>query len=431
MPLKLPKSARSLLVFGTKIGGAGLAFLLNIAITRAVGIHDAGVFFVSLSLVTILYAVARFGLGYTTYRFIAELDARRREDLRSLTASVVALVAFSSTLIGVALSAGSEWVSAQLFEFNEGAFVVALLAWTIPIYCTGSILSEVLKGLRKPLQYALFENVLIKACALLGVVSLGHWWGLQGTSWAFLGANIVALVTVTILCLRALSEQPASSRRFYPFSEVLKTTSMFAVVSISTVLAQWLGPLIVGYLLSPADAAIFFTAYRTSVVLEFVVISIVSVTGPALVAAYTTSGITAVTKLARPEALKALVGASCLAVPALVLAPRIMGLYGSEFAIGENVLRILIVAQVINAPLGVFNAAMIALKKERHMAALAPLSAMGAAVLSGVFTLLWGLPGAAVGVGISTVLYNITIYVVLRRISALGLATDNTRIERI
>lgn len=416
MRLRFPRSARSLLVFGMKVGGAGLALILNIAITRSIGSHAAGVFFIALSLTTILYAAARFGLGYTTYRYVAEMAASGRgQEVRRVSASVTLMVTAFSLLLGFLVSANAGWITRTFFGSDEGTSVVAILAWTIPIYSIGSILSEILKGLSRPLQYALFENILIKACAIPAVLLLSTNFGVDGTALGILLANCLALLVVIAMAYRALERHPRPNTPLYDVRELLRTTSFFAVVSLSTVLAQWLAPLIVGNLLTPTDAAIFFTAYRTSAVLEFVVISIVSVAGPALVGAYAGGSVAAVVKLARPEALRALAGVSALAVPSLLLAPHIMGLYGADFVRGEDVLRILVVFQIINAPLGIFNAAVIALKREKIMALLAPLSAILAAGLSYTLASIWGLPGAATGVGLSSVLYNLMIYGILLR----------------
>lgn len=415
MRIRIPQSLRSLVVFGMKVGGAGLAFILNIAITRVIGIHDAGVFFIAFSLTTILYAVARFGLGYTTYRSIAEAAIEEGVPrVRQTANSVVLLVSAISIVIAITVIASADLLSHWLFGSSEGVAVLILLALTIPLYCIGSIFSEILKGLRRPIGYALFENIIIKACAVPIVLWLGVSLGLVGAGWAMLVANAVGLVVVTLLTVSVLRGFPAATRAHVDnLPTLLSTTALFAVVSLSTVLSQWLGPLIVGQVLTPSDAAIFFTAYRTSAVLEFVVISIVSVAGPAFVAANSLGGIKSVLKLAKPEALKALGAVLLLAVPAAIFASPLMTMYGADFARGDNALRALILFQVINAPLGVYNAAVIALKREKAMAVLAPVSAILVAVLSYTFTLQWGVLGAAVGVGLSMMTYNLMVYAIL------------------
>lgn len=397
---------RPLAVFATKLAGAGLALLLNVTVSRTIGIHEAGMFFIGLSLVTMLYALARFGMGYAIYRCVAELSETGRQDaLADTVRAALGRVGLLSLPAGTLMALASPWLAGLLFGDAGKAPVLAVLAATIPVYCLGSVLSEVLRGRRQPLQYALFENVLIKALAIPLVIGLGTAFGLVGAGLGFLAANAGALVFAAIAVVRVLKPiagVPAPCDR----PALYRAARYFAVVSIAGVTTQWLGPLVVGSLLSPADAALFFTAYRTAAVLDFVVISIVAVAGPAFVGAFARSGASGVGAMARPAALRALAGALALAMPLWLSARFIMGLYGEAFAAGETVLRILIAFQVLNAPLGVFTAAAIARKQERRMAGAALVAVSASALLIAAGTGLYGLTGAACASGLALVLQN-------------------------
>jgi O-antigen/teichoic acid export membrane protein len=396
------------MTFGTRVAGAGAAFILNIALARVLDIASAGYFFVSLSLVTIVYALARLGLGYSTYRFTAEICAKNEQSLlKDLSFTVLSIVAATSLLSFALVSALAQDISTNLFKSPEMYRCLQIMAISIPLYCIGSIASEVLKGLGRPLQYSIFESFIIKAFAIPLIIVFGTMYGISGAAWAFVAANLVGLIFVGFCFFSAIRafrwhEGPKKIHK----SELYRATVYFSVVSLSTVLSQWAGPLIVGHLIGARETAIFYAAFRTAAVLDLIVISIGAVSGPLFVKAYIDGGTQALKLAALKTSKTALAGAIALSIPLVIWAPQVMLIYGKDFAEGAFALRIFLVAQWVNAPLGIFGIAVIAAKRERTMAALAPAATLIGLLVTYLLTSRYGLIGASIGVAFTTLVYN-------------------------
>jgi len=406
----------ALIVFCTKIIGAGSALLLNVVIARILRADGAGIFFMCMSVVTIAYALARMGFGYTTYRYIAEAnETGRSHEVRSIAEFSIGYVFKASIVVCLGVIIGAPYLSNTVLSAEEMVLPLSLMALTVPIYCVGGMYSEVLKGLRKPLPYSVFESVLIKVFAIPLLLFLGLSHGLLGAASAFVIANIIALAFVwyvgrsTINAISAMSGNVAT-----PYANkrgMLKSTVYFAVVSYSTVAAQWCSPLIVGATLDTSSAAVFFASYRTATILEFVLLSLAAVLGPIFVRAYADGGYTSLMRAAKKHAIRAAGTSVGLGAALFAVAQPLMRLYGEDFIAGVSPLRIMIVLQLITAPLGVFGLAVSAARGERVMAVITPISCLVGLIAVYIGAATWQLNGAAAGVGLANIVTNVLLFI--------------------
>lgn len=398
----------SLFVFATKILGAGSALVLNVVIARTLGIENAGLFFLNISIVTIAYAIARFGFGYTTYRYIAEAnETGRSNEVASIAGFSVLIVLTISIVTAATLTIFADYISQKMFKSPSMAMPLRVMSMTIPIYCVGGMYSEVLKGLRQPLKYSLFESVIIKAASIPLVLWLGTQFSLSGAAWAFVIANIIALCFVVLFGQRAISGASVKRQNFTEKRGMLRSAGYFASVSYFTVASQWVSPLIVGALLNPSSAAIFVTAYRTVVVLDFVLLSIAAVAAPLFVKAFAESGYVGLFSAAKGQVYQAMAISGTLAIMMFAAAPFIMNIYGPEFDLGISALRIMIALQAIATPLGVFGLAVSAAKGEKAMALITPIACLIGLFCAYLGAWFWGLNGAALGTIVSSLMTNI------------------------
>ena len=110
--------------------------------------------------------------------------------------------------------------------------------------------------------------------------------------------------------------------------------------------------------------------------------------------------------LATRSALWTLLGATCIALPAAVLAEPVLSWFGRDFAAGVPALRILLVGQVVVAGAGSQLYLLTMTGHERAAATLMLASTVGNAVVGAVFIRLFGLTGAAVATTLTMVAWN-------------------------
>ena len=134
-------SALAIRLFGTAIG-----FFVSVLIARLLGPNGAGVYFLAISVVTILSTVGRVGFDNTVVRFVAA-HASQSEWSDVLYTCRIALITVSvaSLLLGLTLLVGAEWISATLFNkpFMETPLRIASVA-VLPLSFS-MILAEVLR----------------------------------------------------------------------------------------------------------------------------------------------------------------------------------------------------------------------------------------------------------------------------------------------
>ena len=107
----------TLLAFGLKVIGAGLAFIFNVIIARLLGAEGAGLFFLALSVTAIGSVIGRIGLDNTLLRFIAthmakgEISQVKGVYLLGMTMAIIA--SGTLALLGFWLS---PWIAIEIFD---------------------------------------------------------------------------------------------------------------------------------------------------------------------------------------------------------------------------------------------------------------------------------------------------------------------------
>lgn len=409
---------RSVIVFALKIAGAGLAFLTNVIVARISSKEVAGVYFGILSVTTLLFAIARYGLGYSTVKLVAAADARGETDLIGATMfeSLKAVATYSIIVTSLALVTsimliGSSWISWPVMAS-------ALMLCSIAPFCVGSIIMEGVRGMRRSLAFGLFDSVVFKAVILAGLAIFGFEFGLTGLTIGYLFATILN----TIVAYRVFRSgySPGISPKFADIkqAEALRTiTHPLAIVSVATVTVQWAPTIIVSTLLAPAVAAEYFAAFRTAAVLDFIVIAAGVVVGPELVRASQLYGDRLMVRAAMKAAISVLVSATVIASMLFVFAPEVMQLYGTTYADGGGVLRILVVGQVIAAPFAFGLQVLIAGGHERKAAKAAALTAIAGVIVIFLGSNYGGNVGAAIGQSTALVIQALSLSVTAWRAS--------------
>jgi len=404
------RTKNQLFVFILKGAGAALAIALNVSVTRSLNLRDAGAMFMAISIITIVYALARLGFGYTTAKLVAVHYVRG--DFPRLKGSVVTAleaVLASSLVFGVAMFAAPFVPAARPIFSPELRLIIPVFALAVPVFCVGSMAAEVLKGLRRPVQFTIIDSVAQKAVSALLIFLLARAGGLAAAAWGYVAGIVFAAVCATILAYQAMPLAARTVRALHERRATYSSAAYFSVLSYGTVIGQWATPLIVGWKLSQAQSALYFAAYRTSAVVEFILISAAAVIGPVFIKVNENEGRTALYRTTYRTALMTFLSAGTIAIPMLLGAYWIMRLYGPDFVHATPALRILLTAQLLAAPAGVFLYTLIALHRERLVAITTPIAVTVGLTMVMFLSEHYGLAGAAIGQSIFVVGQNLLV----------------------
>jgi O-antigen/teichoic acid export membrane protein len=158
---------------------------------------------------------------------------------------------------------------------------------------------------------------------------------------------------------------------------------------------------------SAAEVGIFRAAWQITSVFNLIIISFDSVAGPRIAAAHRIGDLTGIARTWRQAVAIIFLLALPLFVVTLVYPEQLLGLFGPEFGAGATVLRILVLAQLINVLTGPVGSVLVMTGGERYALANS-LLALGVAVVC-AFVLIprYGLTGAALASALTLSIRNL------------------------
>lgn len=398
MGLKRRLLSQSSLIFASRLGGAGVIFLVQAAMARFWGAEILGQYLVVLAAVNIVAVVMPLGFETIGTYFAAEYRASGQgKALRSFMVRAYGHIAVTGLLLALVgrlalpfLGASGEVIAQHWVP------AVAMAIATAVVYCN----SALLVGLKRPLAGFFGDTVfrpLLVAAALAVALSLGNpERGLEMLLWLMaLGFAAIALAQLLWLA-RAASTIPAlaaapsrESRRWWRFA------LPWVIIALATDFFFDIDLLLLSGLLPHADLAVFGVATRVFSIVAFGVSAVYAVTLPDMFAANAGTDGSALARQVGDANLSASAVALGLFVAVLAAGPVVLMLFGEHFAQGLWPLAILCLSLVVRAAFG--PAALVLSLKDRPYATL-PAIALGLAMLAGGNAVLvpsFGLMGAA------------------------------------
>jgi O-antigen/teichoic acid export membrane protein len=429
----LSKSLVSLVI---KVATAGLTYLMYVILSRLMGITEYGYFAFGLSLATILAIGANFGQQTAILRYWPEeiVAGRPEKALDALRAggAVTVIAGFGITLI--LLAGGAVAGSAGLPSWHIAASAALILPLALAEYW-----SSVLRAQGSVWTALTPRDIVWRVAVPLLVVAL--WYAgvsLSGAAALLLTATILALsLGLQWMLARARKYEIApgtSGLRDY-WSERGKPSRSFFLGTVLDSAALNVDIILVGLLVAPAAAGIYFNAFRTAGLLTLFMFAITLVVAP-MVSQHYHAG-----EMRKAQAITALCAWAgfvfSLAVFAgfLVFGEQILGLFGEGQEQGKLILILLSIGLLVDAATGPSR---IVLMMTGHEGAYVRI--FGSIVLAGILVQLavipvWGLLGAAVVNMLARIAAQLAIaWFAHRRIgldtTLLGAFLVNSRVDR-
>jgi O-antigen/teichoic acid export membrane protein len=285
-------------------------------------------------------------------------------------------------------------------------------------------LNQVVRGqipvfLLKPLAMSVLLFVMI-----VGGLTLNPWNAMAINALTALAAWLLTRIWLKDLLPRAAHAVPVREGRRWFASMV-----PMALTDGMRMLQTQLSVLILGLLSTAGDVGLFRIAVSTAVVLMVPQAVIIPVVLPLISRLYVQKDMARLQLLLGRAAQVQFGGVLLLSLPLLIAPTPILSLvYGAEYAPAANVLRIVLLGQLISTAFGM-NAAVLNMTKHerrvtRAMAAGLVLNATSIALLLPI----WGITGAAVGFAMSMLAWNVLAWIDAWRL--LGIDTSFVGIRR-
>lgn len=403
-----PHILQTIAAFSIKIVGALLSFGFTILLARRYGPAGVGQFGLAVTTLLIASTAALMGTDYILIRTVAgDIKINRRDLARGAIRTVATMVVITSCVIAVLLAFGVAPVLGQLYQSaSDGLVLRAVTFGVIPVALI-RIVSSALRSSGRVLLAQILDGPMSMALAIATVLLL-HLAGL-GTTVVSAGVAYVAAIAV---CVGVGAAVQWRDMRHWPFTPVplppllAQGWPILCVVLVGYSI-DWLILTLLATHYSATDVGIFRTAWQVTSIFNLIIISFDAVAGPRIAAAHRVGDLSEIARTWRQAVAIILTLSLPLFILTLVFPGLVMQLFGSAFAQGTTVLRILALAQFINVLTGPIGSILIMTGGERYSLANSLLS-LGIALAAALTLIpLYGLTGAAIASALTLSVRNL------------------------
>jgi O-antigen/teichoic acid export membrane protein len=376
------------------------ALIVSVILARALGPQQFGLYSLVMTVTTFAYVVARFGIGETVYRYVAELDGSGKRTLAAMVRRRglrLGLLTSGAASLALVVAAGP---LAAFFQHHElRVYLVVGAASLVPLMA-GTVFENVLRGLQK-YQSLLWMNVLISplwvgGCTLV-VLSGG---GVVGVLLVGLVAEIATLAILGCCSHRELrmsasrSAMPSwLSRRLLRYN-----LAVAALLLINMVVWQRSELIFLGRFADAHQVAYYALPFSLTERLTLVAPgALVGVVLPGLAQAYGAADGERFTSLFSESIHWLAVVTFPIALLGASLAGAVVGLlYGAEYAPAVPVLQVLLLAMVFGVLGQAASSALLGLESQGWLLKTGACAVVVSITLDFLLIPRWGALGAAV-----------------------------------
>ena len=398
----------SIMAFCVRALGAVAGFIATFFIARELGAAESGYYFLAFSVISILAAISRLGMGNTVIRFIGAGSANAGVMEKAILAAGLFSLLLSFLLY---FSAGS--LSERFFVKPELAPVFRSISVGLFGMTIFGLAANALQAMHKVTASIFILNIGVNLL-LVGAV---FFYTIQSADELARFYSLAASINVVASLVLFWYLKPKGVDDVIPWKVIWASCLPLWAVMIMSQMVQWSGQFIAGAYVSSELVAQLAVAQRTAMLASFVLIAVNLVVAPRFAALHRQGDIAGLESLAIMSVR--LIGVLALPVIGvmLIFPSWLMGLFGEGFAGGSQLLQILAVGQFINAITGSVGYLLMMSGHERDMRNVTLISGSTALILTWLLTIGFGATGNAVGTAIAVATQNLlAVYFVKKRL---------------
>jgi O-antigen/teichoic acid export membrane protein len=348
-------ASQSGIIFGARLAGAGLIFLVQALIARMWGPDLLGEYLIVTATVNLIAVTMPLGFHTVGTYFAAEYRARgeRKQLVVFLTRSyghvvgaLLLLLLLGPALLGP-LGQGQSVLAHHFVPIVLLAFSAAL------VYVNGALLV----GLKRPFA-GFFADTIFRPMMVMGafLVALGLASPIEGFSlmlWIFAAGSVIISLThfgfVVFSLDRVPDEQPVRSHESYRW---WRFALPWVLISLATDFFFDIDLLLLSHALSREELAIFGVCTRLFSLISFGVAAVYAVTMPDMFESEANADRAAFKRKVGDANFVASVISIALFAGMALVAPLLLMLFGPSFSAGAAPLAVLCLALVIRSVMG-------------------------------------------------------------------------------
>lgn len=342
------------IAFFLKASGAGLNFVFSVVLARKLGAYGAGIFFLSLTIMTIVSTLSRVGLDNTVLRYTAiNAQVNNWQAIRGLYRKsmivVIAVAACFTLLLWVAAPAIAHYV------FHEPTFAntLRLITFMAIPHAIFWLQGEFLKGIKQISFSQFIQGTCLPLLALCGALLLHN------------PATVAQLVLVYVIATSMTAgvgfviwwrSSPDGRNIFrsgdFPTRKIAASSFNLFIVTIMNLTMLWAATLFLGIWGSGSDVGIYSVAQRTANLISFILLAVNSIAAPKFATLYEQKDRKGLASTAQHSAKLMTTVATPLLLLCVIKPSWVMQIFGAEFRSGALLLAIIAIGQFVNVATG-------------------------------------------------------------------------------
>jgi len=395
--------------FAIKLGGAGIAFFIQIWLARLLEVSQYGIYIYVLAWINFLVLFAKAGMDVAVVRYIPVYLRNKDWGLfRGLISDSLSKVLLFSTCISVLIILVTYSLAEQIGRDLMYTFWIASVL--LPMLSITSLRNGALQGMRYVVRAQIPETIIRPL--ILGILTGIIYLYLEGdftaahAMYSNIAAAGLAFVVGTYWLIKRLPREVIEASPEYCRKEWLKMSLPMFFIAGMNLLLQQTDIMMLGVLVGTDSTGIYGAAARIAALVTFGLTAVNSIVAP-LISEYYSSGKMQELQRMITLAARGIFGFTILICACLFFFGEfILGLFGEDFIAGYPPLAVLLVGQAISAIAGSVGFLMVMTGHQMTAAKVIGGSALLNIVLNIILIPMYGIIGAAVATAISAATWN-------------------------
>ena len=401
-----------------RIGGQVMGFLMSFVVAHYFGAKGLGNYVLAIVVLRIFTLVSKLGLDTFSIRFIASFAKQGKwKSIQLFRKKIITIVSITSLISSVVMFIFSfeiaNLVNTRVEYIELSSFFVLPMVFFMLHY-------QSLRGLKRIAEFSFFYRMSQATFSIAGLFLISQF--IQSDKIPIY-AYLTSLCTVSLLsyvsyyywfnkkCNFGISEEIED----LPLKKILKISLPLMFAQSVQFIMAWTDKLMLGNMLGPESVAIYGVAFRFSMGVSITLMAINSIASPKFAEKFSNNDISGMEKVAMQSAKLIFWTTIPLASILLVFPKFFMGIYGSEFLIGVEVLSWLIIGRVVNALSGsVGNLMQMTGQQNNYMKILMAGSIINV-TLNYILIPIYGIKGAAFASVCSLSFWNLTMVYMVKK----------------
>jgi O-antigen/teichoic acid export membrane protein len=386
-----------------RVLAAGLTYITQIALARALGKSEYGIFATVWVWMIIFGHSSLLGVGISSSRFIPTYLIQKRFDLLRGFITSGALLVVSVALVCAAMASLCAYLLRGFWD--ESLLIPFCIAMcVVPFFALQDFAEGVARSLKWPLLAIVPPYIVRQGLIVMGTLSaltLGAPAFAHTALVVALLATLITLILQIFLLRRALASLVPMVKRQYAFITWLKASLPMGMAELTNVLLSFIDVLMLSFFVSPGEVAIYFAATRLVQLISFIPFATSAAMSPRFTEAHARNDIQALGHFVTQTARLTSLAMGLTAIGLMGMAPWLLLLFGSGFDQGQMVVIIIGVGLICHSLTGPGEDVLNMLGAENVCAKGSLAMLVIAFVLNSILIPVYGVYGAAVATALT------------------------------